>query len=502
MLASAWALGRVALVLVLAFLFRHPLLNAIESAFDIVGVTEFAIDRIATPATRLILAITSCAGFFIAARLSARLFPRFAIPLAVAASACAVAALSWKAKGGFLPVAAVAVLLATNWASLGALKRIGLSGKSLDRLIAIPPGLAEVFLNSRYLDWLGSRLRRETQTPQAATPRILPGALIAAFALALLLPGTKLARYERALRSGPDVRMFATGDYNDIAFDARENRLLVTGHGVARVLAFDVAHLDARPLKAQVRTGNAQAFEFDADSREIFIHNSQTRQILVLDSSTLALKREIPAPTISPGDPWIKECPRSNTLAIASEADEQEGDPFVIYDRGTGEVLDKLDLEAGNLLLHPEKPILYANFFRRHCGVVAYDLEKRKIVARADGDERTDRMAFDPVRRELLMASPSEGRILTYDAETLAPKGPFKAIAGVRTMAVDTELDEMLVASLITGRVALMSLSERKVKRVWYLGPWLRSIVIAPGTGIAYVSSQKSLYELRYADRR
>jgi hypothetical protein len=69
-------------------------------------------------------------------------------------------------------------------------------------------------------------------------------------------------------------------------------------------------------------------------------------------------------------------------------------------------------------------------------------------------------------------------------------------------ITVDAANDEMLVASLITGRVALMGLKDRKVKQQWYLGPWLRSIVIAPGTGIAYVSSQKSLYELHYARRK
>jgi hypothetical protein len=489
-------------VLALAFAMRHPILNAIEAAVDIVGVTEFAIDRIGTPATRLILAVSSCVVFWIMASACGRLFPRVSYPLSVALAAAFAAPLAWKTGGGALPVLAVAILLATNWAPLRALSRIGLGGPALGRLIAIPPGVAEVFLGSRYLDWLGSLLRRGTPAPHAEAPLILPGALIAALALAMLIPGTKLARYERALRSGPDVRMFATGDYNDIAFDAKENRLLATGHGVSRVLGFDVANLSARPIKANVQTGFAQAFEFDPAAGEVFIHNSSTHEILVLDSYKLELKRRIPAPGISPGDPWIKQCPRSGTLTIASEADEQEGDPFVVFDRNSGAVLDKLDLEAGNLLLHPEKPLLYANFFRRHCGVVAYDLEKRKIVARASGDERTDRMAFDPTRRELLMASPSEGRILTYDAESLAPKGHFKAIAGVRTMAVDAAHDEMLVGSLITGRIALMGLSDRKVKQVWYLGPWLRSIVIAPGTGIAYVSSQKSLYELRYADRR
>ncbi|MEY3895044.1 MAG: hypothetical protein RLZZ214_563, partial [Verrucomicrobiota bacterium] len=164
--------------------------------------------------------------------------------------------------------------------------------------------------------------------------------------------------------------------------------------------------------------------------------------------------------------------------------------------------VDKRDLEAGNLLVHPDKPILYANFFRRHCGVVAYDMAKREIIAEAPADARTDRMAFDPVHQELLMASPSEGRVQCFDALTLAPKGEFKAIPGVRVITVDAANDEMLVASLITGQVALMGLKDREVKRRWYLGPWLRSIVIAPGTGIAYISSQKSLYELHYSSRR
>ena len=72
----------------------------------------------------------------------------------------------------------------------------------------------------------------------------------------------------------------------------------------------------------------------------------------------------------------------------------------------------------------------------------------------------------------------------------------------MRVIAVDAENDSILVGSLITGRVALIGLADRKVKRFWYLGPWLRSIVIAPGKGIAYVSSEKALYELNYLGTR
>ncbi len=497
-LCLLWAFGRGLLLLGLAYLLRHPLLNVIEGAFDIVGITEFAIDVAGTPLTRLILVVTAGIAYFVAAIVSARLFPRHWYPLALSCAALGTAVFTWKAGGDVPTMALVVILLATNWVSLPLLKRIGISSRFLARIISIPPALAEVFLASRFLDWVGSLLRREAGAVQADVPRILPGALIASLVLAILVPGDKLARFERAMRTSPDVRVFAVGDFNDIVLDSRENRLLATGHGVPRVLGFDVANLAARPIEADVETGNAQAFDFDPASGELFIYNAAVRKILVLESRTLALKREIDAPDISPGDPWIKHCPHSGTLTLASEADETEGKPFVVFDRASGAVLAELDIEAGNLLVNPEKPILYANFFRRVSGVVAYDLKKRTMIAQAPADARTDRMAFDPVHQEVLMASPAEGHIQRFDALTLAPKVPFKGILGVRVITVDEANDEMFVSSLLTGRVALMGLTDRKVKRVWYLGPWLRSIVIAPGTGIAYVSSQKALYELKY----
>jgi hypothetical protein len=489
-----WAFGRIFLLLAVLFALRHPLLNAIEKVFDIAGITEFVIDRVGTPLTRLILAGCAGAGYFITARVCARIFPKRAYPFSLLIAGLVTAAFIWKAGGSLLVTGVVTLILATNWAHIASGNRV------LSRVIAIPPLVGEVFFASRFLDWVGSLLGRAASA--TAAPRVWPGALIAALALAGLLPGKKLIRYEQALRSGPDVKMFATGDFNDIAFDAKENRLLVTGHGVKRVLGYDVADLKKRPLKADVDTGYAQSFEFDPAHRELFIYNADEEAIYVLDTSTLALKRTIAAPDISPGDPWIRRCTHSDTVVIASEADQQTGNPFVVFDGTSGAVVDKRDLEAGNLLVHPDKPILYANFFRRHCGVVAYDMAKREIIAEAPADARTDRMAFDPLRQELMMASPSEGRVQCFDALTLAPKGAFQAIPGVRTITVDAANDEMLVGSLITGEVALMGLKDREVKRRWYLGPWLRSIVIAPGTGIAYVSSQKSLYELHYARRR
>jgi hypothetical protein len=149
-------------------------------------------------------------------------------------------------------------------------------------------------------------------------------------------------------------------------------------------------------------------------------------------------------------------------------------------------------------LVNPEAPILYMSFFRRAGQVIAYDLENREVLAKTATGVRMDRMAYDPARKQLLIASPADGRIRSFDALTLAPEESFKAIAAVRVIAVDAAEKVMLVGSLISGKVALMGLDDRKVRRSWYLGPWLRSIEIAPGKGIAYISSEHAIYELNY----
>jgi len=210
------------------------------------------------------------------------------------------------------------------------------------------------------------------------------------------------------------------------------------------------------------------------------------------------LKQTLPV-VVSPGDAWVAYEPFSDTLMLASEADDSKGTPLVVIARATGEIIDKRSEEAGNLLVNPNKPLVYMSFFRRFGGVLAYDTQSRKIVADTATDARMDRMAFDPVNNELLIASPAESRIVHFDPDTLEPKGHFNSIFGVRVIAIDAERDVMLVASLASGEVAMMGLSDRTIKKTWYVGPWLRSIAIAQDRGVAYISSKDGLYELRYA---
>jgi hypothetical protein len=504
-LTLLWAFGRIPLVFALLYVLRRPLLDAIEAKFDIVTITLFTIDRASTQLTRAIVVLAAGLLSFAIAKARARLTPRRSYLWAVTLIAV-LTAIACKELGGRLRLAlATAILIAANWAPLSTLERFGLGPAALDRVIAILPGVAEIFFTSRYLDWLRALLRGERRPGQAEEPRLVPGAIVAALALAVLLPGYKLVRFERAMRLGPDVTLFARGDFNGLAYDARDHRLLATGHGVPRPLGFDANNLAAAPLIADTPSGDpegftpAQGFAYDPAHDELYAFNGGQQRLLVFDAATLKLKRSIPAPDISPGDSWIGFDPISNTLTIASEADVQTGYPLVVLDRASGAVVDKRGDEAGNLLINPEAPIIYMSFFRRTGGVIAYDLKARKVLASAPADARMDRMAYDPLHKEVLIASPAEGRIQRFDATTLTPAGAFQTIFGARVIAVDAPRRVILVGSLATGEIALMGLDDRRVKRTWYLGPWLRSIEIAPGQGVAYVSSNGCLYQLRYA---
>ncbi len=498
-LRFAWLVCRIPLLLVVAYLLREPILNLIERTVDIIWVTVFTIQLASTPLTRLLLWVGAALGFLAVGKLGERLLGGTRGYVASISAAAILAAGLGEVSGGGLRLAApVLVILALNWAPLSVLSRLGLSWPRLGAVVKIPPGIGEAFFASRYLSWVRASWRGGEPEP-SEYPALAPGAAIAALVVSVFANAGVLAPVERAMRSGPDVRVIAHDNINGLALSASGAHLFATGHGVERLRKYDVANLSAPPLESAVDTGAAQGLAYDAARAEVYIHNGVTREILVLDADTLALKRSLPAPDLSPGDPWIAVEPISNTITVASEADSQVGSPFIIYDRETGAVLARRTEDPGNLLVLPGAPIVYMSFFRRGQGIAALDLVTREIVASGPTDARMDRMEYDASADEVLVASPAAGRVLRFDARTLEPRGTFPVMFGVRVMAIDPERGVMLAGSLATGKVAMVNLADRRVIHSWYLGPWLRSIVVDPARGVAFVSSQGTLYELDYS---
>ena len=498
-LALAWALGRTPLLLILLFLFRTPLLTAIEHVFDIIWITEFTISVASTPASRLLIAIAAAALFFLAGKAGEKYLGGWrGYAAALAASLIVALAIAMATQSGKKALALTLGLLATNWAALELWTRAKIKPDWLRKIVIFPPAIGEALLASRYLGWLKA-LWRKHEFQLAETPAKAPGAVIAALALALFLNGHGLAPMERALRSGDEITRIAEGDFNGLALDASGRYLFVTGHGTANLLRFDTEDLSAEPVESDVETGYAQGLAYDPARNEVYLFNTGTREVLAFNGETMKLARAIPAPDLAPGDPWIAIDPISNTLALVSEADEQTGAAILVFDRDSGEVVDRRSEEAGNLIMHPSKPILYLSFFRRERGVLAYDMATHEIVARGPTDARMERLTFDTDADEVLVTSPVEGEVLRFDAESLEQKGRFAAIFGVRVLTIDSTRQILLAGSLATGQIASLDLPGHERSRTWYVGPWLRSIEIAPDRGVAYVSSQGALYEFRYA---
>lgn len=490
-LRIAWAVLRLPMLLVVLFLCKDWILS---SLIDPARITLLVIGIAGTPLARV--------GVFCAAALALvplwlgarRLGPVWGYwAMLLVAAALTLAAFRLTNTSLILAVPALA-LLATNLLPDPIYNRILAWPALRSAFMALAVGVAELFFLRRYLAWaFGAR---------AGAATALPALLLAAGAAALGIGGGALTPIEQALRMPSSARVLALGDFNWIELDRTGQHLFATGHGLPQLLRVAVGERAEPSLASGVPTGGAQAFAYDAAEREIYVFNESTRTLLYLDANTLELKRSLPLPELSPGDPWIAVDPGTNTLAIVSEADDEVGTPFMVLDRTTGEIRDRRDLDAGNLLLRPDTSRLYLSFFRRRGMLMAYDLRTRSVIAEMPAPPRVDRMAYLPASDEILLANPVASRIERFDAATLAPRGHIDAIFGVRVMALDERRGILFCASLATGEVAAIDLASGRRMGRFYLGPWLRTIQVDPARATVYASSRGGLYELGYGHLR
>lgn len=507
-----WGVFRLPLLFLVIFLFRHQIFTAIEQAFDIIGITLFAISIISTPVSRILFALFTSLIFIGIVVITRTMRSQVAYVLSlVVAFTLTVTMLFWLGHfqtfmgedhlGVHWPAIFVLGLLATNWAAWGLFYSRERVLRIIDRLVEIVPGVGEIFFADRYICWLQKLWFGNLNRERGRISQAISGAVLAAICLTVVIPKENFVPLEQLLRSSSDVSMVAKGNMNEIVLDKSGRYLFANGESVSHILRFDTSNWRAEPLKSTVPTGSGQSLAYSPQTQEIFVYDEGRRILIVLNSEDLSWQRSIDIPNMSYGNPWISFDSTTDTLTVASEADLQDGTPLFVIDRATGGVLTTRTEEAGNTFLHPHKPVLYMSFYRRGNGIVAYNLKDNSIMASAPSDQRVHRMAYDPHRDEVLLASSADSRILRYDAQTLAPKGVFKATFGVRVIAVDPLRNVLLANSLVSGKVVMIDLATQKLICSWYLGPWLRSIVIAPERGVAYISSSGGLYELRYADR-
>jgi len=487
----AWAILRLPALLAVLFLLRDWIASAV---IDPTRVTLLVINVAGTPLARAAFFCAAAAVLAVVCLAAQRLGSvRGYWATLVVTTPLILATFHMTGTSGWLAVVVVAVLM-TNLLPDQLYERVLRTPRLRDGAMATGIGIAELLFFRRYLAWAA----RPWTVPGRGLAALLPAVVLAAGAASVFVSAGALAGIEQALRMPSNARVLARGSFNWIELDVSGQHLFVTGHGVPRLLRLDAVDPAHRALRSPVETGGAQAFAYDPAAGELYVFNTRTRQLLYLDATTLEQKRAIDLPDLSPGDPWIAVDSRTDTLTIVSEADDETGVPFLVLDRTTGKVRDRRTLDAGNLYLRPDTSRLYLSFFRRRGRLLAYDLQTLSIAADAAAPPRVDRMAFLDADNEILLASPAESRIERFDATTLAPKGHFDAIFGVRVMAIDTVRSILFCGSLVTGEVAAIDLASGRRLGRFYLGPWLRTIQVDPARATAYVSSNGALYELRY----
>jgi DNA-binding beta-propeller fold protein YncE len=102
---------------------------------------------------------------------------------------------------------------------------------------------------------------------------------------------------------------------------------------------------------------------------------------------------------------------------------------------------------------------------------------------------------------ELFASAPLNSEVLRFDAETLERKGTIKTIFGGRAIAVDSTRNLLFSGSLVTHQLEVIDLTTQQRVAEYYLGPWLRTVVLDPQNGIAYVASHGGLFTVQYADQ-
>lgn len=368
-------------------------------------------------------------------------------------------------------------------------------------------GLSEILLAKPFALWVRIQLSGRDLAGERSTHEYLSWVstvvLVPALAVLLLdgLDGHSLSKWSRRLHRDEAVQRFAAGNFNGLEVDRERRTLYAAGHGTNQILAFDLDALDRPPRRSGAKTGLAQAFAYNRLDRELYVYNQRTGRLLILDATTLGLKRSIDSLEVSPGDSWLAWDRYTDRIIVASEADQRRGFPTVVVDRATGRLVDGLRFEPGNIALHPDQPTLYMSFFRRTQELIAYDTRLRRIAGATTTHRRVDRMAVAAHRNQLLVASPLHSTILRFDAQTLEPLGAMLAPFGVRTLAVDPMRDLVLCGSLVTNRLEAIDLATERRLAEFYLGPWLRTITLDVPSGVAYVSSKGGLFEVRYAER-
>ncbi len=372
--------------------------------------------------------------------------------------------------------------------------------------------LSEALAPRAYAQWARVRLGAGLGVDGEAFPSLLRryavSLLLAAAVFGLHARFQAMAELNQALFRSPNTEPITPPDFSRLArysfagmaLSPGRDKLYVCGNSVDVIHVID---LRARPYTLSptgIGTGGNQFCTMDPVRNRLVIIDRVANALRTAPIGDLSRVSSVPVAPFPTGEVFIDVNLATDTYVVGSEAFSrfERGPAVRAYDAATLEPVVEIDFKPGYLITHPEKGIVYFNHWIRGKGVHAYDILTGRKIASAPADNRGDRMLVDLPRNRLLVTSPVWSRVQAYDADTLEPQGQIAAIFGVRSLAIDKRRNLMLAASFISNHVAVIDLNENKIIRRYWVGPWLRDIVLDEEAGRAYISSFWGIYGLDY----
>jgi len=501
---TIWVLLRLPILAAAMYLFRFQIATFIDDAFGSGTAIDFVVFSASTFWTRLLIylvgVIALVSGTWLVKKWVASDFWGYILILVGAFSAIYFSfAFLLLTAGPLLRTSLVTLILAANTLPIKWLTKWAPKIKLMDIFFLAGVGWCEAFFPQAYVFWLMDKFQVRNFFKKLS---LLTGVMIAPLIWVFLLTpydNQRIITLGEKLHASSAVEKFAQGDFNWIEFNAEHKLLYAVGRGTNFLLAYDTEHLDQPPRRSKTDIGKTQSFAFNPNLQELYVYKADTGQLLFLDALTFESFRSVTIPELSPGDVWVNWQRGTDSITIASEADLETGIPFMMIDRSSGDIIATLPLPLipTNVAFHPEQDILYFNSFR-DTYLISWDLNSHEVLQNVETSPRTDRLIFSASTSEVLVASPLEGVILRYDAQSLEFKGKIKTSLGDRTLTIDPQRNLLLVGNFINNRMQVIDLNTYEPVASFYIGAWIRTITLDVERGVAYVSSVRNLFKIKY----
>src|SRR4030095_5086413 len=198
------------MIVVLVYLFRARVLDLIERQFDILTITQFVIDLLSVPVTRIMGGTAFFAVLLAAAASTRSLRPVLSYVTTLLVACCALAVVVLTTATSLRRSLIVVVILALNLAPAQLFQRMRRRPRTWNMLMLTGIGVAELLFAREYWDWIRGP-RRSSDSMGSGLRSRFPAMLLASVAAAVLIRDQRLVAVEQKIRLSPDVKVLQRG---------------------------------------------------------------------------------------------------------------------------------------------------------------------------------------------------------------------------------------------------------------------------------------------------